>query len=155
MKYYPLVFKTRDEALTFNTISVQRTHVIAVAIIRGRFSLFIKYHCIHVHSKECNFCSRESHVFKADIFKVSVYQTNIKSIQWQTVWGTCREKHFFKIENSAYIFEYHCTWASLILLASDYYNKYSQGSRLFQMLALDTLLSPEGKELRMLYTHGN
>lgn len=103
MKYYPLVFKTRDEALTFNTISVQRTHVIAVAIIRGRFSLFIKYHCIHVHSKECNFCSRQSHVFKADIFKVSVYKTNIKSIQWQTVLGTCREKHFFKIENSAYI----------------------------------------------------
>ena len=32
MKYYPLVFKTRDEALTFNTISVQRTHVIAVAV---------------------------------------------------------------------------------------------------------------------------
>lgn len=73
MKYYPLVFKTRDEALTFNTISVQRTHVIAVAIIRGRFSLFIKYHCIHVHSKEYNFCSRQSHVLKADIFKVSVY----------------------------------------------------------------------------------
>ena len=55
--------------------------------------------------------------------------------------GTCGENLFLKIENSAYIF----TWASLNLLASDYYNKYSQSSRFFQMLALDTLLSPKEK----------